>query len=73
MTAIKTRESAGDESKVGSTQAKATMKAAVIRGFGDCDVLRYEEIETPKFAALQKGLTTATTFVCRLIESRRRD
>ncbi len=45
MTAIKTRESAGGEAKVGSTQAKATMKAAV---------------------------TTATTFVCRLFESRRR-
>ena len=57
MIAIKTRESAGDESKAGSTQAKATMKAAVIRGFGNFDVLRYEEIETPKFAALQKGLT----------------
>ena len=27
MTAIETRESAGDESKVGSTQPKATMKA----------------------------------------------
>ena len=31
-----------------NSQPTETMKAAVIRQFGDVDVLQYEEIDTPK-------------------------
>ncbi len=46
MTTTKTRKSVGDKAKAGAAQA--TMKAAVIHGFGDFDALQYEDIATPE-------------------------